>query len=150
MGKEKKIDYQQFLTLARKMLAEQYGEENDNKVFQEILEEASEPAPIRRIDPQSSIDLTNVKSDKLMENISKTGNVIVGKFVLKIIRGKSEPEALSFFLYEQGKDQIHRRIQETDLRFRDALLLLSRPISLAGLVALVRHLQIISKMSIFL
>lgn len=145
MGKEKKIDYQQFLTLAQQMLAEQYGEEND-KIFQEILEQAAEPEP-RRIDPHSSLDLTRTKSDQLTENISKTSNILVGRFVLKITR--KELENMQISLYEQGSDHIHRRIQENDLRFRDAPRF-GGPLSLASIVSLVRHLQIVSSLPLFL
>lgn len=166
--KKDTIDYEAFLALAQKMTDEQYGEESEYTSFHEVLEDfeyISEPIT-KTIDPSSSCDLTKVKRDKIKSALESTGNVVIGNFVLKIHRYqgsfdrayKEKANEFSISLYEK-KSKIHNKVHiNKDYRFKEAPWLFYFKDPVKGgtgiptdtLVEIVRWLQAITKMGIFI
>lgn len=167
--KKDTIDYEEFLKLAEKMTSEQYGEDSDYRSFQDVLDDHEYIPPAketRPIDPSSNSDLTKVKRDQIKEALTKTGNVTIGNFVLKIHRyqgsieraAKERPNEYSISLYEM-KNKMPKKVQvTTDYRFKEVpwLSYFKDPIKggsgIPGetLVDIVRWLQAIVKMGIFI
>jgi hypothetical protein len=163
-----KIDYQTFLELAKKMTEDQYGEED--RSYQEILDEREYLASqeIRKhIDASSSANISSMKRDKIKEAIVNNGNLVIHNFVIKIHRYQGSAEKAAYekkdlfniSLHEKGKNKMHNKVQiMTDYRFKEMPWISyfrdpikgGKDIPIDTLIEIIRYLQVISKMDIFL
>jgi hypothetical protein len=146
---EKRTEWDELL---RYVSEQQAG--GDERDFHDILDEMLEAETERKkgragqtIDPDKCLDLTNTKGDQIKEELGKTDNVAVGSFLLKL--GRSG-DCFNPNLYEV-LDKLHQSIKwEKDARFASVPWKGEGEVSLEKLVEIIRWLQIMTKMSIFL
>jgi hypothetical protein len=148
-AKNKMIEWDELLRYVAEQ--QQGGDERD---FRNILDEMMGAEVERRkekakqaIDPDKCVDLTETKGDRIKEELMKTNNAMIGSFLLKL--GRKE-NCFSPNLYEVANN-LHQSIKwGKDDRFASVPWKGEGQISLDKLVEIVRWLQMITNMSIFL